>query len=64
MINGLYENYECGAGIQGELKTQATPTMLLKTNVEKMSGLAHPTMFMKTSNIEFVCHDVYENKLG
>ena len=36
--------------------------MLLKTHVEKMSGLAHPTMLMKTSNIEFICHDVYENK--
>jgi len=42
----------------------ATPTMLLKTHVEKMSGLVHPTMLMKTSNIEFIGHDVYENKLG
>ena len=42
----------------------ATPTMLLKTDVEKMSCLAYPTMFMKTSNIEFIGHDVYENKLG
>jgi len=38
-----------------------TPTMLLKTHVEKMFSSRDPTMLMKTSNIEFICHDVYEN---
>ena len=41
---------------------RATPTMLLKTHVQKMSGLEHPTMLMKTSNIEFIGHDAYEKK--
>ena len=36
--------------------------MLLKTHVEKMSSFRDPTMFMKTSNLEFIGHDVYENK--
>ena len=40
----------------------ATPTMLLKTHVEKMSSSRDPTMLMKTSNIEFIGHDVYEKK--
>jgi len=42
----------------------ATPTMLLKTNGEKFTLLSDPKMLMKTSNIEFICHDVYEKKRG
>ena len=62
MVNGLNENPECGAGEKGNLKMRATPTMLLKTHVEKMSPFSEPTMLMKTSNIEFIGHDVHENK--
>ena len=47
---------------KGELKMQATPTMLLKTHGEKMSALATPTMFMKTSNLILYTYDIYENK--
>ena len=36
--------------------------MLLKTHVEKMSVLATPTIFMKTSDLGRYCHDIYENK--
>ena len=45
-----------------ELKNEATPTMLLKTNVEKMSALATPTIFMKTSDLGRDSHDIHENK--
>ena len=34
--------------VQGELKMRASPTMLLKTHVEKMSLVADPTMLVKT----------------
>ena len=49
-------------GEKGELKNEATPTMLLKTRVEKMSVLATPTIFMKTSNLSRDSHDIYETK--
>ncbi len=45
-----------------ELKNEATPTMLLKTHVEKMSVLATPTIFMKTRGLSRVGHDIHENK--
>jgi hypothetical protein len=45
-----------------ELKNEATPTMLLKTHVEKMSVLATPTIFMKTSDLSQYSHDIHENK--
>jgi hypothetical protein len=41
---------------------KATPTMLLKTHVEKMSVLATPTIFMKTSDLSRRSHDIHENK--
>ena len=41
---------------------KATPTMLLKTHVEKMSVLATPTIFMKTSDLSRCSHDIHENK--
>ena len=47
---------------KGELKMQATPTMLLKTNGGKTSAGATPTMFMKTSNLILYTYDIYENK--
>jgi hypothetical protein len=49
-------------GKKGELKMKATPTMLLKTHVEKMSVWATPTMFMKTSDLGRHSHDIHENK--
>ena len=45
-----------------ELKNEATPTMLLKTHVEKMSVLATPTISMKTSDLSGYSHDIHENK--
>jgi hypothetical protein len=36
--------------------------MLLKTHVEKMSVLATPTIFMKTSDLNRCSHDIHENK--
>jgi len=51
-----------GGGKKGELKMQATPTMLLKTNGGKTSAGATPTMFMKTSNLILYTYDIYENK--
>ena len=50
--------------IQGELKTQATPTMLMKTHVEKMSVFGYPTIFMKIRDLALLGHDVDENKAG
>ena len=47
---------------KGELKMQATPTMLLKTNGGKTSAGATPTMFMKTSNLFLYTYDVDEKK--
>ena len=41
---------------------KATPTMLLKTHVEKMSVLAAPTIFMKTIDLSRYSHDIHENK--
>jgi len=49
---------------KGELKNEATPTMLLKTNGGKTSAGATPTMFMKTSNLSLHTYDVDENKGG
>jgi hypothetical protein len=51
-----------GGGKKGQLKMQATPTMLLKTNGGKTSAGATPTMFMKTSNLIVYTYDVDENK--
>ena len=45
-----------------ELKNETTPTMLLKTHVEKMSVLATPTIFMKTIDLSRYSHDIHENK--
>ncbi len=36
--------------------------MLLKTHVEKMSALATPTIFMKTSDLSRYSHDIDETK--
>ena len=47
---------------KGELKNEATPTMLLKTRVEKMSVLATSTIFMKTRDLSRYSHDIHENK--
>jgi hypothetical protein len=49
-------------GEKRELKNEAIPTMLLKTHVEKMSVLATPTIFMKTSDLGRDSHDIHENK--
>ena len=53
-----------GTQKKGELKTRATPTMLLKTHVEKMSVFGYPTIFMKTRDLALLGHDVDENKAG
>ena len=47
---------------KGELKMQATPTMLLKTNGGKTSAGATPTMFMKTGSLFLYTYDIHENK--
>jgi hypothetical protein len=44
------------------LKNEATPTMLLKKHLEKMSVLVTPTIFMKTSDSSRYSHDIHENK--
>ena len=49
-------------GKKAEQKMKASPTMLLKTHVEKMSVWATPTMFMKTSDLGRHSHDIHENK--
>jgi hypothetical protein len=49
-------------GEKGEIKMKATPTMLLKTQVEKMSLLPTPTIFMKISHLNRYSHDIHENK--
>ncbi len=36
--------------------------MLLKKHGERMSVLATPTMFMKTSNLFLYTYDIYESK--
>jgi hypothetical protein len=36
---------------KGELKMKASPTMLLKTNGEKMSLFGYATMSMKTNDL-------------
>ena len=41
---------------------QASPTMSLKTNVDKMSICGLATMLMKTQDILAHSHDVYENE--
>ena len=38
------------------------PTMLLKTNVEKMSVWGYPTMSMKIKGLFYYSHDMYEKK--
>ena len=50
--------------IQGELKMQVSPRMLLKTHVEKMSLRGHPRMLMKTSQLFPGGQNVHENKEG
>jgi hypothetical protein len=40
---------------------KATPQMLLKTNVEKMSPWGMAAMFMKSKDIQADTCDVYEN---
>ena len=41
---------------------KATPTMLIKTNIEKMSLRGIAVMCMKTQEIYRYSHDVNENK--
>ena len=41
---------------------KATPTMLLKTNIDKMSLCGLATMLMKTKDILVHSHDVDENE--
>jgi hypothetical protein len=60
--NNLVRFIGSSGGKKGELKNEATPTMLLKTHVEKMSALATPTIFMKTSDLSRYSHDIHENK--
>ncbi len=63
MIKNCLGRFGGPGGVEkGKLKMQATPTMLLKTHVEKMSVLATPTIFMKTRDLNRQGHDVYENK--
>jgi hypothetical protein len=63
MIKNNLVGFEvAGGGKKGELKMQATPTMLLKTNGGKTSAGATPTMFMKTSNLFLFTYDIYENE--
>jgi len=58
----LVRSIGAGGRKKGELKMQATPTMLLKTNGGKTSAGATPTMFMKTSDLSLYTYDVDENK--
>ena len=60
--NNLVGFAVASGGEKGEIKNEATPTMLLKTHVEKMSALATPTIFMKTSDLGLDSHDIHENK--
>ena len=60
--NNLVGFLVADGGEKGELKMKATPTMLLKTHVEKMSVWATPTIFMKTTDLSRDSHDIYENK--
>jgi hypothetical protein len=41
---------------------EASPAMLLKTDVEKMSVYGLSTMFMKINHLGLLRHDVYDNK--
>ena len=47
---------------KGEMKKKDDPTMLLKTNVEKMSLCGSATILMKTNELYLLCHDVDEKK--
>jgi len=58
--NNLVGFLVADGGEKGELKMKATPTMLLKTHVEKMSVWATPTIFMKTIDLSRLGHDIYE----
>jgi len=58
----LVRSIGAGGVKKRELKNEATPTMLLKTNGGKTSAGATPTMFMKTSDLSLYTYDVDENK--
>ena len=45
---------------QAKQNMQASPTMLLKTDGEKMSGLGKPTMSLKMWDLHLLTHDVDE----
>jgi len=49
-------------GKKGELKMVATPTRLLKANIEKMSVCGHATMSMKINGLSNLCHDMYKKE--
>jgi hypothetical protein len=49
---------------KGGPKMKVSPTMLLKTHVEKMSLCGLATMLLKKSKLGLVCHDFAENKTG
>jgi hypothetical protein len=63
MIQNYLGRFGGASGVKkGKLKMKATPTMLLKTHVEKMSVLATPTIFMKSIDLNRHSHDMHENK--
>ena len=43
---------------------RASPTMLMKTHVEKMSVLLYATILMKINRLGVVCHDVDDKQDG
>jgi hypothetical protein len=45
-------------------KMKVSPTMSLKTHVEKMSVSWLATMLMKINELNWQRHDVYDNKAG
>ena len=47
---------------KGEQKIRDSPTMLLKTKVNKNDNLTYPTISMKTNALFFLSHDMYEKK--
>jgi hypothetical protein len=52
ILQHLYQTLAPVSHLQGEIKMQVEPTMLLKTNDAKMSVWVEPTMLMKTQALK------------
>jgi hypothetical protein len=59
---GLDDSAVWGRRKKGGPKMKVSLAMLLKTHVEKMSLRPYATILMKTGKLDFVCHDVDEEK--